>query len=76
MPKKPTKDELCVMIATMIIKLQDIDSKIDSLIEDNEDLPDEIAFENKFGDNIPFPVETLFQMRKYLGEFPMFLGIT
>jgi len=44
MPKKPTKDELCVMIATMIIKLQDIDSKIDSLIEDNEDLPDEIAF--------------------------------
>ncbi len=73
-----TKKDIRKLLDMFTTELSKIDNKLDDLVDSitAEDLPEDIAIENLYGDEIPFPTETLVEMGKYLGKVPFFLGIT
>ena len=79
MPKDDlTKEEIIKLLTFFTTEISKVDNKLDELIDSvtPDDLPDEIALGNLYGDDIPFPIETLVKMGEYLGKMPFFLGIT
>ncbi len=79
MPKDDlTKEDVLKLLTLFTTEVSKVHDKLDELTESitPSDLPDDIDIENLYGDNIPFPVETLVEMGKYLGSVPFFLGIT
>tara|TARA_R100000152_G_C6767069_1_gene192202 strand:+ start:219 stop:458 length:240 start_codon:yes stop_codon:yes gene_type:complete len=79
MPKKEmTKDQLIKLLTFFTKEISNVHEKLDSIVERIEpgDLPEEFDIQNPHGDDIPFPVETLVEMEKYLGKVPFFIGIT
>jgi|TARA_Y100000401_G_scaffold117168_1_gene124943 hypothetical protein len=73
-----TKNDIVKLLTMFTVEISKLDEKLDELIDSVtiDDLPDELDVENRYGDDIPFPVETLAEMGKYLGKVPFFLGIT
>tara|TARA_B100000519_G_scaffold186973_1_gene183369 strand:+ start:886 stop:1131 length:246 start_codon:yes stop_codon:yes gene_type:complete len=73
-----TKEELIKILTHFTKTIAKLDNKLDVITQAIElnDMPDEIDIENLHGDDIPFPIETLAEMGKYLGKVPFFLGIT
>jgi len=73
-----TKEDIIKLLTMFTTEVSKVHDKLEEITESitPSDIPDDIDIENLYGDNIPFPVETLVEMGKYLGSVPFFLGIT